>query len=75
MVCADGGLMHLALAASAPVTALFDAGIDPAWRLPPGFEGRVLRAAERNVSAIDPQQVAEAALSMHAAAAAVSAVR
>ncbi len=63
IACADGGLMHLALATPTPVVALFDAGIDPAWRLPLNFDGLALRSGERNVSAIDAARVAAAVLS------------
>ncbi len=64
VLAADGGLMHLALTTPTPLVALFDAGIDPAWRLPPGFAGRVLRAHAGTVSAIDPGQVETAALEL-----------
>jgi len=63
IACADGGLMHLALATPTPVVALFDAGIDPAWRLPLDFDGLALRSVERNVSAIDAARVTAAVLS------------
>lgn len=63
IACADGGLMHLALATPTPVVALFDAGIDPAWRLPPDFDGQALRADQRDVSAIDAARVVAAVLS------------
>lgn len=63
VACADGGLMHLALATTVPVVALFDTSIDPVWRLPLDFSGTVLRADVRDVSAIAPEQVAAALLS------------
>ncbi len=63
VACADGGLMHLALATAAPVVALFDASIDPAWRLPLDFGGTALRAEVRDVSAIAPERVAATVLS------------
>ena len=63
VACADGGLMHLALATATPVVALFDAGIDPAWRLPGDFVGHALRADDRDVSSIDAARVAAAVLS------------
>ena len=63
IACADGGLMHLALATATPVVALFDAGIDPAWRLPLDFTGLALRADRRDVGAIDAARVAAAVLS------------
>ena len=64
VLAADGGLMHLALTTPAPVVALFDAAIDPAWRLPPAFRGAVLRAGRRDVNAIEPAQVATEALAL-----------
>ena len=63
VACADGGLMHLALATPTPVVALFDAGIDPAWRLPLVFDGLALRSDLRDVSAIDATRVAAAVVS------------
>ncbi|MDQ6684298.1 MAG: hypothetical protein M3Z16_04155, partial [Pseudomonadota bacterium] len=62
ILCADGGLMHLALTTSAPIVALFDASVDPAWRLPAARQGSALRAAVRDVNAIAPERVAAAAL-------------
>jgi hypothetical protein len=56
--------MHLALTTPTPLVALFDARIDPAWRLPPGFAGRVLRASAGTVNAIAPAQVETAALAL-----------
>ena len=64
VACADGGLMHLALATPTPVVALFDAGIDPAWRLPLDFSGTALRADMRDVSRVAPERVAAALLSL-----------
>jgi heptosyltransferase-2 len=64
VLAADGGLMHLALTTPTPLVALFDASIDPAWRLPPAFAGQALRANEPRVSAIAPEQVEAAALAV-----------
>ena len=64
VVAADGGLMHLALTTPAPVLALFDAGIDPAWRLPLDFAGASLRAAGRDVSLIEAGHVVDRALAL-----------
>ncbi len=61
VVCADGGLLHLACTTTTPVVALFDASVDPAWRLPEGFDGVALRAPARNVNLIAPESVADAA--------------
>ena len=67
VLCADGGLMHLALTTATPVVALFDAGIDPAWRLPADACCTVLRSPVPDVSAIEPERVAGAALARLAA--------
>lgn len=62
IVCADGGLMHLACTTATPVVALFDASVDPAWRLPLDFRGTALRADERRVDAIAPSTIAAEAI-------------
>ena len=67
VLCADGGLMHLALTTTTPLLALFDASVDPAWRLPLDFEGRALRATGRDVSGLAAGDVANAALALLAA--------
>ena len=64
VLCADGGLMHLALTTTTPVLALFDASVDPAWRLPASFEGKALRADGRDVNRISLEDVAAAALAL-----------
>lgn len=61
-VCADGGLMHLALATSTPVVTLFTAAIDPQWRLPLGRPGRSLVSTSNSVADIAPEAIADAAL-------------
>lgn len=61
-LCADGGLLHLASTTATPIVALFDAAVDPAWRLPLDFAGATLRSGVRDVSAIDPRDVVAAAL-------------
>jgi len=60
VVCADGGLMHLALTTPAPVVALFGAAIRPEWRLPIGRSGNALQSEVREVDGVSPQRVAEA---------------
>lgn len=60
VLCCDGGLMHLALCTQAPVLGLFSAGIQPAWRLPVGQEGRSLQAPSHSVGSLAPAQVAAA---------------
>jgi hypothetical protein len=64
LLAADGGLMHLGLATSTPVVALFNAQVDPAWRLPPDFRGDALRAEGDEVSGIEPGRVQAAALGL-----------
>ena len=61
-VCADGGLMHLALATPTPAVSLFTAAIDPQWRLPLGRRGTSLVSTSNSVADIAPQAIAEAAL-------------
>ncbi|MDP9108836.1 MAG: hypothetical protein M3N23_07180 [Pseudomonadota bacterium] len=56
MVCCDGGLLHVALAAGVPVLALFDAAVAPAMRLVGADATRAIQSAG-SVSAISPQQV------------------
>jgi len=66
-VCADGGLMHLALATPTPVVSLFTAAISPHWRLPLHRADTSLVAASNSVDAIAPHLVAEAVLAALAA--------
>lgn len=61
-ICADGGLMHLALTTRAPVLALFSAAIAPEWRLPVDLDGAALRAAQGEVSTIRAVEVTQTAL-------------
>ena len=60
LVCADGGLLHLGLTTAVPIVALFTATIDPAWRLPPDFDGAALRSTSARVDDIAPERVAAA---------------
>ncbi len=62
VVCADGGLMHLAFTTAVAVVPLFTRSIDPAWRLPLDFDGEALRSATPEVSDIAVGEVAAAAL-------------
>jgi hypothetical protein len=57
-IAADGGLMHLAIAAERPVVSLFQSNILPQWRLPPSDIGLALRSATPNVSDIAPDRIA-----------------
>lgn len=70
VLAADGGLMHLALTTATPMVALFDASVDPAWRLPPDFGGVAIRAATHSVSSLSPRQVSQVALDVLAGRAA-----
>lgn len=60
-VAADGGLMHLAVAAGRPVVSLFQSDILPQWRLPPADMELAIRSGTANVSDIAPGRIAEAA--------------
>lgn len=59
-VCADGGLMHLALTTAVPVVAMFSAVIRPEWRMPLAFAGAALRSATADVDGVAPAAVASA---------------
>ncbi len=58
VACADGGLLHLACTTTTPLVALFDASVDPAWRLPLDAEGAAMRARVRDVNAIAADEIA-----------------
>ena len=60
VVCTDGGLMHVALTTTSPVVALFNAEIDPGWRLPMRMHGIALQSSGQEVSDIAPDFIAEA---------------
>lgn len=60
VVCADGGLMHLALTGPAPVIAMFNAEIDPSWRLPIQMNGVGFKSPDREVDGLLPDLVADA---------------
>lgn len=60
-LAADGGLMHLAVAAECPVVGLFQSGILPQWRLPPSDAKRAIHSNTSNVSDIAPESIARAA--------------
>ena len=62
VVCVDGGLMHLAATTPAPILILFNAQIQPAWRLPGDLLTHALRAPGNDVSGLPPRQVALAVL-------------
>ena len=60
-IAADGGLMHLAVAAGRPVVALFQGGILSRWRLPPADAKRAIQSNTSNVSDITPERIGLAA--------------
>jgi hypothetical protein len=62
VVCADGGLLHLACTTTTPLLGLFDSSVDPSWRLPVESAGAALRAPVRDVSAIGADAVIAKAL-------------
>jgi ADP-heptose:LPS heptosyltransferase len=59
-VYADGGLMHLALTTPTAVVALFNASIEPEWRLPMRMYGVALKSSTPRVDDIPPDAVAGA---------------
>lgn len=62
-IAADGGLMHLAIAGQVPVISLFHSDEQPRslWFLPASEIARAIHSATRDVSDIEPQQIAELA--------------
>lgn len=62
IVCADGGLMHLALTTDVPVVALFNSTIDPLWRLPTRFNGVCLSSCNEQVNDLSEDSVADAVM-------------
>lgn len=65
VVCADGGLMHLAVTTRADIVSLFPRTIDAAWRLPVPSQRHALQSPTDAVSAIPPADVAGAILQAH----------
>ena len=61
VIAADGGLMHLAIAAGPPVIALFQSEMQPQWRLPAADIGLAIQSGTPTVSDIAPSQIADAA--------------
>ena len=62
IVCADGGLMHLALTTAVPVVALFNTAIDPLWRLPTRFNGACLSSPNEQIDGLSENIVAVAVM-------------
>ena len=62
IVCADGGLMHLALTTTVPVVALFNTAIDPLWRLPTRFNGVCLSSPTEQIDSLSENIVADAVM-------------
>ena len=60
-IAADGGLMHLAVAAGTPVVSLFQSDILPQWRLCAVDRGLAIVSPTPDVSDIAPPQIAQAA--------------
>lgn len=59
-ICADGGLMHLALTTGTPVVGLFSSSIDPEWRMPVDPRAIALRSVKESVDGIDPADIGAA---------------
>ena len=62
-IAADGGLMHLAIAEQVPVISLFHSDEQPRsqWFLPASEVARAIHSTTRDVSDIEPHQIAELA--------------
>lgn len=57
VVCADGGLMHLAATTATPLIALFSSTIRPEWRLPSRATATAVCSSSPNVNDISPQEI------------------
>jgi ADP-heptose:LPS heptosyltransferase len=51
-IAADGGLMHLAVAANTPVVSLFQSTVHPQWRLPSEWIGAAIQSTTSRVNDI-----------------------
>lgn len=60
-IAADGGLMHLAIAAGRPVVSLFQREIVPQWRLPSSEIERAIQSDTPDVSDIPPHRIVNVA--------------
>jgi len=60
-IAADGGLMHLAVAAGTPLVSLFQSNILPQWRLCAVDRGHAIVSPTPDVSDIAPLQIVQAA--------------
>jgi Glycosyltransferase family 9 (heptosyltransferase) len=58
-LAADGGLMHLAIAAGVPVVSLFQGDVQPQWRLPATEIARSIQSATSSVSDIAPRRIVQ----------------
>lgn len=59
VICADGGLMHLAATTSTPMVGLFSSSIRPEWRLPSRPTVAFACASSADVNDIAPHEIAE----------------
>jgi len=64
ILCCDGGLMHLALTTTTPTVCLFNALINPDWRLPQSDNCTALQSDTEEVSGIAPELIAQTVVSL-----------
>lgn len=57
VVCADGGLMHLAATTTTPIVALFSSTIQPEWRLLSRPTAAFVCSSSPDVNDISPQEI------------------
>lgn len=62
VICADGGLMHIAATTMTPMVALFSSPIDPKWRLPSRKSIIAISSTSMDVNDISPKSISSTVL-------------